>query len=144
MTAEQSALVSGLLGLSKLMVIATVGREHGEPQAAIVGFSLGDSFDMYFGTRRTTRKWRNIQADPRVACVVSSGPVTVQLHGTAIELSGEAARAAAARHLEQNPKAAAYLSHPEERFFLVKPNWLRYTDLSKGEEPFFEVSTDRT
>jgi hypothetical protein len=42
LTAEQSALVSGLLGLSKLMVIATVGREHGEPQAAIVGFSLGD------------------------------------------------------------------------------------------------------
>jgi len=69
-------------------VVASVAP-NGQPQAATVFFWVndvkGDKFKLFFVTRRHTRKFNNIIAEPRVAMVVGTAfePTTVQIDGEA-------------------------------------------------------------
>jgi pyridoxine/pyridoxamine 5'-phosphate oxidase len=42
----------------------------GAPQAAVVGFAVTDALEIIFDTVATSRKYRNLRADPRVALVI--------------------------------------------------------------------------
>jgi len=56
----------------------------GAPQAAVVGFAVTDALEIIFDTVATSRKYRNLRADPRVALVIGwEHEITVQIEGVA-------------------------------------------------------------
>ncbi|HEX5098450.1 MAG TPA: pyridoxamine 5'-phosphate oxidase family protein [Polyangiaceae bacterium] len=65
----------------KLVVLSSLGPD-GAPQAAVVGYAVSDALELVFDTLTSTRKYRNLRADPRAALVVFEGERTVQLEGT--------------------------------------------------------------
>lgn len=71
-----------------LGVVSTMGG-YGQPQAASLYFIFDSALNIYFITRESSRKYKNIKRNPRVAFVVSSEnpPQTVQLEGEAQEVT---------------------------------------------------------
>jgi len=65
----------------KLVVLSSLGPD-GAPQAAVVGYGVSDALELVFDTLTSTRKYRNLCADPRAALVVFSDERTAQLEGT--------------------------------------------------------------
>lgn len=69
-------------------VVSTMGG-FGQPQAASMYYIFDSALNVYFITRESSRKYKNIKRNPRVAFVVSSEnpPLTVQLEGEAQEVT---------------------------------------------------------
>ena len=65
-------------------VIASTDKDN-RPNAATILYHIDDDMNFFFMTRRQTRKYANIMANPRVAIVVGigDGPGTVQAEGEA-------------------------------------------------------------
>ncbi|MEN6490258.1 MAG: pyridoxamine 5'-phosphate oxidase family protein [Smithella sp.] len=60
-----------LLRTQKLAVLSTHGS--GQPYASLVAFvASGDLKYLYFATARSTRKYHNLDVDPRVAMLIDS------------------------------------------------------------------------
>ena len=65
----------------RLAVQASVAP-GGAPQAAVVGFAVSDGCEIVFDTVTTTRKYRNLTADPRIALVIGwDHEITAQIEG---------------------------------------------------------------
>lgn len=69
-------------------IISTMGG-YGQPQAAAMYFIFDSALNIYFITRESSRKYRNIKKNPRVAFVVSTEnpPKTIQFEGEAQEVT---------------------------------------------------------
>ena len=65
---DKVSLVHDFLETQIHMVIATSDKDN-NPEAALVGFAAADDLSLVFGTYTTTRKFRNLQNNPRVAIV---------------------------------------------------------------------------
>jgi len=112
--------------------VVTSCAEDGQPQAAVVGIAISDSFEIVFDSLDTTRKVRNLRADPRTAMVLGGvhppEERTVQLEGIADEPQGE--------ELERLKKLyyLVYPDGPSRRgwdglvYVRVRPSWIRYSD----------------
>lgn len=131
----QLAKVKNFVAGCKLAVLATVNHE-GLPQAAVVGFSETENFEIIFATFATSRKYQNLLSNSKVAMVIGwDHGKTVQLEGTAEEITDPAQIENFTKtHLAKIPTAAKYVSKSQERFFKVKPEKIRYSDLS--EDPW--------
>lgn len=114
----------------KFGVISTVDEEGGKPESALVGFAEKDTFEIIFGTLNTSRKYKNLQKNPRISFVVGWDAQTgsVQYEGVVKEISGEEQAEAARILLEKNPFAKKFAEKPEQRWFLVTPKWIRFVD----------------
>jgi len=67
----------------RLGVQSTVSPS-GDPQAAVVGIAITPELEIVFDTVDTTRKCRNLRANPRIAFVIGwDQGITVQLEGNA-------------------------------------------------------------
>jgi nitroimidazol reductase NimA-like FMN-containing flavoprotein (pyridoxamine 5'-phosphate oxidase superfamily) len=113
--------IRALLTTQKLAVLSTQGS--GQPYASLVAFAAsGDLGHLYFATARTTRKFHNLAADPRVAMLMDSrsnddadihAAMAVTATGTAREV-GEP---------EREPAAQLFLAkHPYLRDFVQAPS----------------------
>ncbi|HUA13468.1 MAG TPA: pyridoxamine 5'-phosphate oxidase family protein [Candidatus Sulfotelmatobacter sp.] len=111
-----------------LAVVSTVDPS-GAPEAAVVGFGQTKDLELVFGTENTSRKYKNIMGNPRVAFVIGWSDATVQYEGTARELSVEELQIIKDNYWKKNPRVKSRNVNPKERYFLVKPTWIRYTDL---------------
>lgn len=69
-------------------VVSTLG-EYNQPQAAALYYVFDSALNIYFITRESSRKYKNIKRNVRVAFVVSTEepPLTVQLEGEAQEVT---------------------------------------------------------
>lgn len=115
-----------------LMAVSSLGSE-GQPQSAVVGFGQTKDLEIIFGTRQSNRKTQNIVNDSRVSVVIGwDKNGTVQYEGNAQLLSGEEAGIYVEIYFTKNPMARQYNRDPDQRYFLVKPTWIRYTDVSTG------------
>ncbi|MHB8870945.1 MAG: pyridoxamine 5'-phosphate oxidase family protein [Candidatus Doudnabacteria bacterium] len=124
----------------KLAVIATVEPHYCLPQAAVVGFSIGKHFELYFGTSVYTRKYINIQKNPRVAFVIGwTKGKTVQYEGEAVELTAEEILEYKQNALGDVPSIAKYIHDEEMVFYKVKPKMIKYSDLSVDPWEVFEL-----
>ena len=145
-----------------IAVVSTVGQD-GSPHSATVFFWINDvvhtDFNLYFVTRRHTRKYKDIAQDPRVAVVVGANfePVTVQIEGEAelVEAQdGYENMVDLAERLHAHPDLAQiYGGHFQPRnpfpqmegedfaFIRVRPAWVRMMryDGGKGELVFEQV-----
>lgn len=112
--------VRELLQSQQLSVLAT--HNKGQPYASLVAFAAAqDLKEIYFATSRTTRKYANLTADPRVAVLVDSRSNRVSdFHrATAATVVGKAHEV---DDEERDSIARLYLSkHPHLKEFVQSP-----------------------
>jgi nitroimidazol reductase NimA-like FMN-containing flavoprotein (pyridoxamine 5'-phosphate oxidase superfamily) len=101
--------------------LATASPE-GEPEAAVMAFAAGPGFCLYFYTLNDSRKYRNLNRNPKAALTLYSAPEYAQLDGEVRELSGAEAEAAQRAILEHVPgDRKGYHRDPRCRYFLFRP-----------------------
>jgi nitroimidazol reductase NimA-like FMN-containing flavoprotein (pyridoxamine 5'-phosphate oxidase superfamily) len=103
--------IRDLFRTQKLAVLST--HSDGQPYASLVAFvATEDLKHLYFATARTTRKYRNLVADPRVAMLMDSrsnqdsdihSAVAVTATGTALEVGDREKDLGARLYLARHP-----------------------------------------
>jgi general stress protein 26 len=136
---EQKQKVFNLIKNTPFGVVASVNPAF-EPQAALVAISQTDNLEIIFGTLVNTRKYMNLQHNPKVAFVIGSDRTVVQLQGVASEIIGEESVFYRNMHVVKHPESKKYFENPEERWFRVTPSWIRYTDHSVNPMDEFEIN----
>ena len=124
-------------------VVATIAK-NGTPQAATVTYLIDDDFTIYFATRRTTRKYKNLEQNNAIAMVMGTGPaaISVQLHGTTEIIEGEAREKTMERFLMKHESYyRIFLKMPGYDFavFKITPTWIRLFNVEEKEEMFREI-----
>ena len=126
----------------RLAVISTVDNERNRPEAACIAFAEKDDLTLIFGTSNTSRKYKNLQSNPNVSCVIgwSDEVGTIQYEGTATELMGEDALEHGWLLADKNENARVFLTKESQRYFLVQPMWIRLVDKTKKPEEKLELN----
>ena len=124
-----------LFATQRLAVLAT--DHNGQPYASLVAFAINaDLRELFFATTRDTRKFANLQANPRVSLLIDnranqvtdfSAAVAVTVLGSSAELKGPARRVGMAFYLAKHPHLAEFVAAPScalirvrvQSFFLV-------------------------
>lgn len=110
-------------------VISTLNKD-GLPNSAIVGFGQTKDLCILIGTDNTSRKYTNMQRDAHVAFTIGGTTAeTIQLEGNARELKPEELQLVSDNYWRKNPHAKVHHKNPGERYFIITPTWIRYTDL---------------
>ena len=119
--------IAELLVGQRLAVLST--QHKGAPYASLVGFAATEDLSrIYFATPETTRKYRNICADSRVALLVDSRThqdadfhraAAVTVIGTAAEVDKSTDRGAVSHYLASHPYLSDFLNAPTTRLFCV-------------------------
>lgn len=118
----------------KLAVVATIGKAN-VPQAAVVEFGELPDMTIIIDTLKSSRKYRNLQANPNVAIVIGwDKDKTVQIDAKAHELRGSDLARAKTAYFSKNKRAEKWANREDIAYFAFKPTWLRYSDL--GQEPW--------
>ena len=116
------------LNAHKLAVLST-SASNGDPQSALVGIAVSLRLQIIFDTVKSSRKYPNLKADPRVSFVIGwEGEITVQYEGIAAEPQGEALGQAQAIYFETWPEGVERKKWSGITWFLVNPLWIRYSD----------------
>jgi uncharacterized pyridoxamine 5'-phosphate oxidase family protein len=114
----------------KLAVEASISAT-GAPQSAVIGFAVSDSLEIIFDTVETTRKHRNLRADPRIAMTIGwDDAITVQLEGVADFPAGDELDRIRACYFVAYPDGRDRLAWPGIVHVRVRPSWLRYSDFT--------------
>lgn len=134
-----------------LATAATVSPE-GAPAAALVGVAVSDQLELVFDTLDTTRKFRNVVREPRIAVVFgAAGPYkagkhderTLQYEGMADVPSGEELKRVQEEiYFKQFPDGRTRLKWAHIAYVRVTPIWLRYSDYNVGPPRIFELAGD--
>ncbi|HVX23982.1 MAG TPA: pyridoxamine 5'-phosphate oxidase family protein [Candidatus Saccharimonadales bacterium] len=112
-----------------LGVISTINKD-GLPSSAIVGFGQMKDLAILFGTDNASRKYANLKQNPHVAFTIGGETAeTVQVEGRARELDSEELHLVRDNYWQKNPHAKVHHQNPSERYFMITPSWIRYTDL---------------
>lgn len=139
---DKEKLVVDFIASQILGVVSTVNKE-GRPESALVAVTEAENMNLIFGTANTSRKYHNLKNNPSVAITIGNDvdeAITVQYEGVVEELSGEEMERCRDLHIKKNPRAAKYAEKPEQRWFKVKPTWVRYLDLASKPQIEFELA----
>ncbi len=132
-----------LLGDELVCVISTVTSE-GLSESAAMAFTAFEDFSIAFQTPDNTRKYQNLKSNPSVSIVVGWDVLTmisVQYEGFAQEVTdAEEINRIRKAQLEKNSHSERYAHIPENKYFLVKPLWVRYSELQEGSEYIYEFN----
>ena len=116
----------------KLAVISTTSSA-GNPQSALVGVAVSPELHIVFDTIKSSRKYTNLKADPRISLVSGwDSEITVQYEGIAVEPEGEALQQAKNLYFQTWPDGVNRQQWPGITWFLVTPRWIRYSDFTSG------------
>jgi len=112
--------ISSLLAAQHLAVLAT--HHQGQPHVSLVAFAAGpDGRQLLFATTRTSRKYANLQADPRAALLIDSrGQAAADFHeaaalsakGPVREVTGADRDGLAALFLAKQPHLREFVNSP--------------------------------
>jgi len=73
----------------RLAVLATTSGDH-QPEAAVVGIAITRELEIVFDTVRSSRKYHNLIAQPKVALVIGwKNETTIQFEGEVVELGSK-------------------------------------------------------
>jgi len=73
----------------RLAVLATTSGDH-QPEAAVVGIAITRELEIVFDTVRSSRKYHNLIAQPKVALVIGwKDETTIQFEGEVVELGSK-------------------------------------------------------
>lgn len=113
----------------------------GAPQAAVVGFTLSDAFELFFDTLDDSRKNQNLMQNPKCAFVVWEGERTVQLEGLADHPEGAELERLKQLYFATFPDGPSRRAWPHICYVRVRPSWVRYSDFG-GASPEISVFED--
>lgn len=123
-----------------LAVVSSLAAD-GRPQSALVNIATTPGLEIVFDTMDTTRKYANLLARPRCSVVLGwAWEQTVQLEGTAELLQGEELQRCRDVYFAALPNAPARLGWPGIAYFVVRPQWIRYSDFDQ-RPPLIEELT---
>ena len=126
----------------RLAVQASVAP-GGAPQAAVVGFGFSDTCEIVFDTLTTTRKYRNLVADPRIALVIGwDHEMTAQLEGVVDFPTGDELARVREVYFAAYPDGRARLAWPGITHARVRLTWARFTDFTKDPPLIAEMTGD--
>jgi pyridoxine/pyridoxamine 5'-phosphate oxidase len=125
---------------SKLAVEASVAPD-GAPQAAVIGVAVTDELELVFDTLTSSRKYRNLVADPRIALVIGwDDAATVQLEGVVDFPSGAELDRVRACYFAVYPDGRDRLAWPGITHARVRPRWVRYSDFTQEPPRIVELA----
>lgn len=131
---DENAKVAKYLEKQLLCVVATVDKSD-KPESALVAYLSTPKLELIISSSSKQRKNHNLLQNPNIAVVIGlEGPVTVQYEGVARLMDNQEARQYLEALWAKNPAAKQFANDPTEQHFIIKPNWIRYTDYSK--QPF--------
>ena len=83
-----------------------------------------------------------MQKNPNVSFVIGwdSDTGTVQYEGIAKELFGKESKLHSSVLVSKNPRSQKFVNREYQRYFLVKPTWIRILDMTKNPDETFEIS----
>lgn len=137
---EQNAVILSFIKRHKIGVIATADLK-GNPEAAVVEFAETDNLELIFDTFITSRKYRNLKLNSKIAFVIGwDENKTVQYEGEAIELEGSELDVCKQIFFRRNPRAKKWDGREGIVYFKVKPKWIRYSDLAV--DPWYILEVD--
>jgi general stress protein 26 len=123
----------------KLGVQASVAAD-GTPQAAVVGIAVSDQLEIIFDTLESTRKYRNLRADPRIALVIGwDDEITAQLEGVVDFPTGAELERIRECYFITYPDGRDRLAWPGITHARVRPTWVRYSDFTKDPPLIVEL-----
>lgn len=120
--------IKEMLNSQRLGVLATYGSEY--PYATIVGFAASDDLSyILFATFRDTRKYENIQINPRVSMLIDNRSNRVDdfndaqaltILGTGEEAKEDEGHDLMSLYLRRNPNLREFVSDPNCAIIKVK------------------------
>jgi hypothetical protein len=126
----------------RLAVEASVAP-GGAPQAAVVGFGVSDACEIVFDTLATTRKARNLAADPRIALVIGwDDQATAQIEGVVDFPSGDELARVREVYFAAYPDGRDRLAWPGIIHARVRPTWVRFSDYTVDPPRIVELGPD--
>jgi hypothetical protein len=130
---EQTELLAYMRS-QRLGVLGTLAPS-GQPQAALVGYAVTPDLELLFDTLQTTRKYRNMKANPGVSftlgnTVGSGDERTVQYEGMAEELAGDSLLHLQPVYFAAWPDGVERIQWPHITWFVIRPRWIRYSDFN--------------
>ena len=115
----------------------------GGPQAAVVGIAVSDAFEIVFDTLTTSRKFRNLCADQRIALVIGwDEEVTVQIEGVADFPKGDELERVCECYFAAHPDGRERLAWPGIAHVRVRPVWVRYSEFGSPTGRIVEFTAD--
>lgn len=130
------------LNRNELGVISTIHVDKTAPESAIVGFGNNESLEIIFGTSNHTRKYNNLKNNQHVSFVIgwNSETGTIQYEGIAKELTKEEAMSYINLLIQKNVDNRKYVDSEEQRYFLIKPQWIRFLDNAGTPPEVYELN----
>lgn len=125
-----------------ICVVSTLNADS-TIESAAVAFTELDDLQIAIQTPNTTRKYANLKQNPTISLVIGWNPEnmkTIQYQGEAHEATESEKEIIQIRQIQKNPASKKYAYLPDNKYFLIKPNWIRYSDLSKNPQEVFEVN----
>src|SRR5581483_3968140 len=125
-----------------LTVISTVDLNGKKPESAVIAFAETENFELIFGTKNTTRKYQNLKKNQNVSFVIGwdSERGTVQYEGIVRELSQQESSQYSSILVAKNPRSEKFVHKEDQRYFLVKPTWIRVLDMTQIPDETFELN----
>lgn len=124
----------------KLAVLGSIGPQ-GESQSALMGIAVTHELEVIFDTLDTSRKYWNLTNDPRASLVIGwEGEKTVQFEGEAFVPEGEELDRYKKVYFAAWPDGPVRQSWPGIAYFVVRPQWIRYSDFDQ-RPPLIEEQT---
>ncbi len=111
-------------------VVSSVS-ETGAPQSAVVGIAVTPDLEIIFDTLNTSRKYRNLIANPAAAACFWTGEATAQFEGIAHEPAGAGRDRYREIYFESWPDGRDRLSWPGLTHLVIRPKWIRYYDFNQ-------------
>jgi len=119
----------------------------GAPQAAIVGFAVGDDFQIVFDTVASTRKVVNLLANGRIAFVIGGwahgDERTVQYEGVADRPTGSELDRLKQMYFARFPDGRDRERWPGIIYFRARPTWIRFSDFNQTPPLVVELTSSQ-
>jgi general stress protein 26 len=133
----------------KTGVLSTLSLE-GQVHGSMLYYTADDDFNIYFLTLSNSRKFKALQANPRVAFTVATPevPQTLQIEGIATDISLDEEAAKKKEQLLETLNSNPWFYAPVAKLDLadttvvwVRPTWIRWADYAfadAGSEHVFK------
>lgn len=116
----------------------------GAPQAAVIGFAVTERLEVVFDTLKTSRKYQNFLASPKMALVIGwDDAQTLQVEGVADEPKGIELERLKARYFEVFPDGRDREAWDGIVYLRVKPAWFRYSDFRVEPPAIVELKAEQ-
>ena len=122
------AALCAFINRQRYGVVSSIAGD-GNPQSALVGIASTACLEIIFDTVKSSRKYPNLLQRPMCSLVIGwSGEQTLQFEGVAQEPQGETLERFQEAYFAQWPECREHMNWPEITYFVVRPEWIRYTD----------------